>query len=256
MTHSPTPKCDDVRPFLSAVVDGELKPLESIGVRRHVERCAACRLELQNIEQIKLRVHVAGQEGTPSDLDRLRWAGAIAARATDSRAASAWKMPLAAAAAIIIGLLSMSVPSSPEAGPLQVAAAQAAPVLLDAEVMERLVDVHRGSLGHIALNDMIQAGALMTFEDLPGTFITPNSGGAVVQASFADCDAGSTVGSALAVLRSARIQLAPAAESALETSGVYVEVIGETELRLTRGGEKLFLLLRPIEPVNSVGSTI
>ena len=71
-------------------------------------------------------------------------------------------------------------------------------------------------------------------------------------ASFADCEPGSTVGSGLAVLRAARVELSPEAESALETSGVYVEVIGHTELRLTRGGDRLFVLLRSIEPV-SVG---
>ncbi len=248
--------CDNVRPFLSALVDGELEPLESIGVRRHIEGCAACRMELMALEQLKLRLHAAGQDAEPSELDRARWAAAVATRAADRRTGGSWRMPMAAAAAMIIGVLSLSVPSSHDARPvaMDVASAQ---VVLDHAALERIVSVHQGHLGHIALDDMVQAGALMTFEELPGTFIAPNAGAddGTRQASFADCDAGSAVGSALAVLRAARIQLPPEAQSALETSGVYVEVIGNTELRLTRGGEKLFVLLRPIEPV-WVGSTI
>jgi len=256
MTHrndTQQPSCANVRPFMSALVDGELTPVESIGVRRHVERCAACRMELMSIEQLKLRVHVAGREVQAPDLDRERWARAIAVRAEDRRAARSWKMPLAAAAAVVIGVLSLSVPSSHHApSPLAVQAAEAPQVVLSAPTMHRLVDVHQGKLGHIALDDLIQAGALMTFEALPGTFIAPNSGDGVKQASFADCDPGSTIGSALAVLRAARVELTPEAQSALDTSGVFVEVIGHTELRLTRGGDRLFVLLRTIEPV-SVG---
>ncbi len=246
--------CDSARPLMSALVDGELTPVESIGVRRHVERCASCRMQLMSLEQLKLRVHVAGREVGPTEFDRERWARAVSVRASAHAATSrsSWKMPLAAAAAAVIGVLSLSVPSAHHADPLVVEAAESAQFTLSAAVLERLVDVHRGRLGHVALDDMIQAGALMTFEALPGTFIAPNSGTGLMQASFADCDPGSTVGSALAVLRASRVTLTPEAESALETSGVYVEVIGHTELRLTRGGERLFVLLRSIEPL-SVG---
>lgn len=248
--------CDSIRPFLSAVVDGELRPLESIGVRRHVERCASCRMELMSIEQLKIRVHDAGAAPDASALVRLRWAGAVAQQAADSRevASYGWKMPFAAAAAIVIGVFSLSAPAAMWAEPVAVSSAETQEVVLNGETLSRLVDVHNGTSGHIALDDLVQAGALMTFETLPGTFIAPNAGDGIKQASFADCEPGSTQGSALAVLRAGRVGLSPSAESALETSGVYVEVIGHTEIKVTRGGEKLFVLLRPIEPLQ--GSTI
>ena len=241
--------CENLRIHFSALLDGELEPLESIGIRRHIEHCAACGAEFEALEQLKLEVHVAGSAPTLPDAVRRRLAAAVAGQAQARRMRRAWRMPLAAAAAIVCGLLLTSLPGDDQRPGEGVVAAVERGVAVDAEALARLVAVHHGEARPRDLDDLVRGGALMAFEQLPGSFIGPEGGrAAVVQATYADCDGGAT-GSSLAVFRAARVELPAAVRSALETSGVFVEVVRGTEVRLTVGGDKLFVLLTEVDPV-------
>ena len=252
MTSTSKPRtCDANRPLISALVDGALNPIEAVDVRRHVDECPSCRLERNNIEQLKLRVHVAGRDLEPSTKERVRWEQALGSGASPEPAT--WRLSFAAAAVVVLGMLSLSAPPSPENDVATVSEAlQGQPIALNSEVLTRLVAVQRGKAELSSLGPLKRSGVLETFELLPGSFIAPNSGVEPAAASFVDCDPGSTAGSALAVLHASQLALAPDIELALETSGVYVDVIDNTELKLTRGGDNVFVLLRPIEPL-SVG---
>ena len=111
--------------------------------------------------------------------------------------------------------------------------------------------VHRGLARPAALDDLVQGGALITFEGLPGSFISPEGERArVIQASHADCDA-SILGSSLAVLRADRVKLPAEVEAALATSGVYVDLVDGVDVRVSRSGEKVFVLLSEVYPVGA-----
>src|SRR5207249_2254080 len=51
--------CEAVRDDLKALRDGELSPLRRALVRRHVEQCAACREEMNVMEQIENQLREA-----------------------------------------------------------------------------------------------------------------------------------------------------------------------------------------------------
>ena len=109
--------------------------------------------------------------------------------------------------------------------------------------LARLVDVHRGRLSPLALRDLRQAGVLVTLESLPDGFIAASPGRPqVIQASYADCNPRPT-GATLAVLEADRVELPSGVDAALEGSGVYTDVIEGVEVRLSKSGDKLFLLL-------------
>lgn len=235
--------------LLSAFVDGALNPVEALHVRRHVDACSACRLERNNLEQLKLRVHLEGRRASPTPGDIARWKEVVT-HGTRTKAA-VLRLPTLAAAVLVWGLMSLSVPLTSQSREPTVDAVAQRPVL-SIETLKRFVDVHNGIHAVASLDELRSMGMLETFEMLPGSFIAPNSGVETVSASFADCDPGSVSASALAVLRDARVTLSADIESALETSGVFIEVIDNTEIKLTRGGQSVFVLLRGIEPV-SVG---
>jgi anti-sigma factor RsiW len=49
-------RCDDVRTQLSALLDGELAPSQAEAVRRHVQACARCALECEDLDRVKRRL--------------------------------------------------------------------------------------------------------------------------------------------------------------------------------------------------------
>ncbi|MGM0574797.1 MAG: anti-sigma factor family protein [Myxococcota bacterium] len=242
--------CDRIEHHLSALADGELRPLEAIAVRRHVEDCPRCHRAFHALEALKVQLHVAGGECVPTEAQKERWLRAIEERAATARARRQrlrrW-IPVAAAAALacIVALAWSFV----DAGPAQPTSAHAAAGgRLDGEAMERMVRVHRGEIGPSSLDDLVQAGALVTFESLPGSFITPEGErNRVVQASFADCDE-SMLGASLAVLRASEVDLPPEVDASLLAGGVYVEVLDGAEVRISRSGDKVFVLLSEIYP--------
>jgi hypothetical protein len=246
--------CDTLRTHFSALLDGELEPLESIGVRRHIEQCATCGAEFEALEQLKLQVHVAGTAPVLPEALRARFGDAVAARAAARRERDAWRMPLAVAAAILCGLMLTSLPGQDERAADQAVAAAEQAVVVDAAALERLVAVHHGEVGPRGLDDLVRAGALMAFERLPGSFLGPEGGrAAVVQTSYVDCDGGAS-GASLAVLRAARTDLPAAVQAALDTHGVFVEVVRGTEVRLSVGGDKVFVLLSEVVEVPAATS--
>jgi len=247
---------DRLRPHLSALVDGELEPLEAIAVQRHLRQHADLAAEQQSLEQLKLAVHLAGQRDKPDPALRTRLVAGVRAAAAERRHrqnARRWGLGLVAAGALAALVLAVLPPrgTTPSAGALAEHAPVAAPTArvtapIDFEAthaLDRLVAVHRGHVSPMALRDLTLAGALVTLESLPDGLLDPSDGRApIVQASYADCSPRPT-GATWAVLRLDRVDLPPAVDAALETAGVYTDVIDGVEVRLSENGDKLFILL-------------
>ena len=54
--------CESLDPHLSALVDGELRPLEAIAIRKHLHACPHCAREVRALESLKVRLHMVGRE--------------------------------------------------------------------------------------------------------------------------------------------------------------------------------------------------
>jgi hypothetical protein len=109
--------------------------------------------------------------------------------------------------------------------------------------LPRLAGFHRESESPLALADLKNRGALLAIERLPDTFITPEGKKPqLVQASWMGCNE-REVGATLAVLRADRVALPPIIEAALETTGIFVDIIDGVHVRLSVSGDKLFVLL-------------
>lgn len=238
--------CDRLRHHLSALADGELTALESIAIRRHLVLCPACRDEVRGLEDRKLALHLAGTAAGPDDALRSRWRAAIEARGlgAPARRRSRFTAPglAAAAVAFTLAVLLFRPPAAP---------ANARPEL-DRPGFARMVEVHRGAPLPARLADFVSAGALVAFDTLPGRFLPPDGPldgdeARVVHASYADCDA-SRAGASLAVLDAGRVELPNEIEWTLLADGVWLDVEEGVEIRVTRSGDKLFVLLSDLEP--------
>ena len=259
-----TTACERIQSHLSALADGELQPIEAIAVRRHLSACPGCQRTFEGLESLKLAVHLAGSEPqqlTDAQHDRLLRAvreHAESQRVDAARRTNRWMVPLAAAAAVVLTVATMSVLQGP-LGPADRAAATQAPAqpaaVLDESALSRMARVHRGLERPEVLDDLVQVGALLTFEGLPGTFITPEGERSrVVHASFLDCD-GSVLGSSLAVLRLDHVTLPAEIRAALAATGVYVDVVDGIDVRVSTSGERVFVLLSEVDPFTG-GSSI
>ncbi|MEZ4267145.1 MAG: zf-HC2 domain-containing protein [Myxococcota bacterium] len=260
--------CDRIHAHLSALADGELQPLEAIAMQRHLASCGSCAAEYAGITELKVKVHVAAGDPVPSELLRSRWQRAVTdAQATQARgpAWAAWLVPAGLAAAAAVLALVLTQPraerASAEEPVVAVAAApvevSAAPlVMLDTEALERMARVHRAAAAPSLLDDLVQAGALMTFERLPADFM--NSGlerVRVVRARHVDCDA-SLMGSSLAVLRAASVDLPDEVDRALVEQGVFVRSLAGLEVRVSHSGDQIFVLLSDVPTSSSVDTSI
>ncbi len=243
--------CDTVRSLLSALVDGELAPLESIAIRRHLSQCEACHAELRATERLKVALHVAGTseplpDETAGRLEAAMQARFAAARA-EARASRRW-LPLAAAAVLTAGVWA-AWPGEHARGSAPLAIAPA-PLTLDDAVLARLVAVHQGGPSKAGPARAALRDALVAFERLPGSFITPEGERPrVVQVSYADCD-GPGNGSSLAVFSADRVRLSSSVDAALDTKGVFLEVVDGVEVRVSLSGDKVFVLLSDIDPID------
>ncbi len=248
--------CDRIESHLSALADGELRPLEAIALRRHLAACPSCQRELESLESLKLTLHLAASDDQPTPGMMRRWEGAVRDHATTGAAAPAarssrvWLPVMAAAAALVAGLaLASPLGALIEGGAQSVAEAE-----LDQSALSRMASVHQGLARTDVLDDLVQGGALITFEGLPGAFISPEGERSrVVQASFVDCDE-SVLGSSLAVFRQDRVRLPPEIDAALATSGVYVDVVDGVDVRVSASGEKVFVLLSEVYPMGGTTS--
>ncbi len=238
-----TTVCDRIRTHLSALADGELEPFEAIAVRRHLGDCPACSQELSQLEGLKVRVHVAGGEAAPDPQQDLQWRAAIADRAAErARAGSGPRAYALLAAACLGAALTFAWPVCHEWAEATWARLIGDQVALDHDALRRMVTVHRGESTPQDLDDFVQAGALLTFENLPGSFITSEGERRVVRtATYVECE--SEKGSSLAVLKRDEVQLASEVRAALETGGVFVDVVQGAEVRVSVSGDKVFVLL-------------
>jgi len=255
----PNTPADRLRPHLSALVDGELAPLEAIAIQRHMRQCPELLAEQRDLERLKLGVHLAGtRDPAPAEVGaRLRAAVEREVAAAQARRRRLrWVAPLAvAAAALAIALpFGLSDPA-PERGlaastvavapaPSE-AAAWSEPYALGADTLERLVALHLGQVGPEHLRDLAEGGVLTGIESLPSGFILPHQSGAratLVPASTMRCheeDGGPT----LVELRADRVDLASDIALAVAAQGFYATTVGDVEVRLSVRGSRILVLL-------------
>lgn len=111
-----TPRCSDER-RLGAYVDGELAGRIARRVEQHVERCPACRREVQSLRELHDALRTAATPPPVVDpevfrtrvLHRIRAGDAARARASERITApwfrnAAWALPLLAAAVLGLAL--------------------------------------------------------------------------------------------------------------------------------------------------------
>ncbi|PIE20257.1 MAG: hypothetical protein CSA66_00815 [Proteobacteria bacterium] len=239
---------DSLRPHLSALVDGELEPLEAIALQRHLRSKPALGDEYRELEQLKLQVHLAGRRDEPdAGLERrlLSRLHAEARAAEVRRARRRWVTPVAAVAAVATAAVALliALPLTSGGGDRPAPAAVAGYDLADS-ALARLISVHTGALPPMALRDMELSGALLTMETLPGGFIARDGAGAsgIVQASYEACSE-REAGATMAVLRADHIALPAGTQAALESAGVFEDEIDGVSVKLSLRGDKLFVLL-------------
>lgn len=249
-----TTACDRIRTHLSALADGELQPFEAIAVRRHLGDCPPCSRELDQLESVKVRVHVAGGEPSPSPQQELQWRAALAERAVERTPARSGPRAFALLAAACFGaFLTFAWPVAQGWAEASWARFTGDQVELDHDALRRMVTIHRGESTPQELDDYVQAGALLTFENLPGSFITSEGERRVVRtaATYVECE--SEMGSSLAVLKRDELQLSSEVSAALETGGVFVDVVQGAEVRVSISNDKVFVLLSDVPAAGSGG---
>ncbi|MCB9727692.1 MAG: zf-HC2 domain-containing protein [Deltaproteobacteria bacterium] len=260
--------CDRIRAHLSALADGEMQPLEAIALQRHLASCAGCAAEYEAVAALKVKVHVAAGEVVAPAALRARWRSSVS-EAVAARARGPWwaavVLPAGLAAAAAVLALMLTTPRSEPAPRDEVAVAPVAVaqppehrplVLLDGDALERMARVHRATATPNLLDDLVQAGALLTFERLPADFMNRGLERLrVVRARHVDCDA-SWMGSSLAVLRADTVDLPDDVDHALVDQGVFVRSVAGLEVRVSRSGDQIFVLLSDPATVSTVDTSI
>ena len=248
--------CSALSTHYSAFIDGELTPLESVAIRKHIQRCSKCRHDVQELENMKLAVHMHGTsspirpelkkklEGTLKALERRR-----KQRVQGSLLAAA----AAAAIIVVIGSPTKSISlQSTERDSIESAEsitpiAQLSPREHDTTKTKTLDETVFSNLikRHLGLNNPTPhaSEALLSFEALPVQFL---EGGTqvrqVLNASYQRC-LQTRSGASLAVLDATQLQLPPQVEASLDRIGVYVEQRDTVELRVSQSGQRFFVLL-------------
>ena len=249
-------ECDAaLRPHLSALVDGELEPLEAIALQQHVRQSPALEAEYRELERLKLAVHLAGTRApTPEALGaalEARCRVALKARVTrDAKPPMwAWLVPLGAvgAAAAAFLVVTTGTPTAPVVKAVTVAVADPSDL-----VLARLTAFHREGSSPMELADLSARGALITIERLPDSFIAPEGRRPqVIQASFNGCNEREG-GSTLAVLRVDQVDLPNRIDNALDATGVYVDTVNGVSVRMSVSGDKLYVLMSDDDSKSSV----
>ncbi|MBL8784381.1 MAG: hypothetical protein JNJ59_05730 [Deltaproteobacteria bacterium] len=250
---------DGLRPHLSALVDGELEPLEAIALQQRVRQSPGLDSEYREIERLKLAVHLAGtRDRPPVGLGEVLEARCRAHFTTASeRGGWRWMLPAGAMAAVALGATLLIVqtgqndPTGASGETHLEAAARGVGVEAVAmsardtsdRVLGRLVDFHRESSSPMVLADLTSSGALVAVERVPDSFIAPEGQRPqLMQVSYMGCNE-RVGGSTLAVLRADRVDLPQRIDNALDASGVYVDTIGGVQIRVSVSGDKIFILL-------------
>jgi hypothetical protein len=242
---------ENLRPHLTALVDGELEPLEAIALQQRLRQSPALAEEYRELERLKVAVHLAGtRDKAPAALEGQleRMCQQHFAREARVRAQLrwvSWGAPLGLAASLLIGVVLVS--DGPHGTPSNGAGETAAKMVRDVDptdrVLARLVEFHRDHASPMRLRDLSDSGALLAVERVPDSFIVPEGQKPrLVQASYMGCHEREG-GSTLAVLDARQVDLPQRIVNALETTGVFVDSIGGVSVRLSVSGDKVFVLL-------------
>lgn len=239
-----------LRPHLSALVDGELEPLEAIAVQTHVRQSPTMGAEVREIERLKLAVHLAGTRDKAPDFMETRLRAQCREHFAAKARPSAWRwlVPVgaiagaAAAVIVTVGGEGTNV-RAPELGS-SAKVESVAPVRVSAsdQVLNKLVDFHRGDIAAMNLRELQAAGVLETVERVPESFLQDAARPKLVQASTMGCNERES-GATLAVMSLSKIDLPQAIDNALEANGVYLDTIDGVDVRFSTAGGKLFVLL-------------
>jgi hypothetical protein len=237
--------CQRIEPHLSALMDGELEPLEIIAIRRHLDRCIGCAHELKQLESLKVTTHLAGQNTVihPSMRSRLRAVIPVYRPALYRL----WA-PSFLAACTLICMTWFAWPSvhsmTPNASVIPVISL---PQALDEGLIERVVDAHRRRAGSLGRSTV----ALIALERIPVHFIDERRQHGLVQASFGSCQQVREEAT-LAVLDVRKMILPGYIEERLARDGVYVDVHHGVEVRVSVSGNRVFVLASNIDSATSI----
>ena len=266
--------CNALSTHYSAFIDGELTPLEAVAIRKHLSRCAACRRDVQQLENMKLAVHMYKDANpAPESLKhRLEATIQTVEKQRTRRIQTGVAAALGVAAMIVViassdksvvtdVTLAPTAPTAPTASNMQQTVSQrqsAAPFssithtprLVDESLFGALVDRHHG----IDFRSMKKHPGLISFEALPVRLMdTGPHLRQVVNASYQRCIQ-TRSGASLAVLDATQLKLPPQAEASLDRIGFYVEHRGSVEVRVSQSGSRLFVLLT--DKAHPAGSVI
>ena len=252
--------CRALSSHYSAFVDGELTALESVAIRKHLLGCSHCRQEVQELENMKLAVHIHGDSIPPSatlkhrleqELERLerrrsrRVHGVVLATVTALSIIVVVGSPTNLDKAKARGDYSVeplvqvdweddSVPTSPLAY-----SHQPRTRTMDDALFSDLIDRHNGR----HKTPLSRHAGIVSFEALPIRLIDAGPQVRhVVNASYQRC-VQTRSGASLAVLDATKIKLSPNVESSLDRIGFYVEHRDATEIRISQNGKRLFVLI-------------
>ena len=263
--------CNSLATHYSAYIDGELTPLEAVAIRKHLSRCATCRRDVQQLENMKLAVHMHKDANRPPTAlkHRLEATFKEVERQESRRIQAGVAAALAAAAIIVIIALPDNAVSraktlastAPTSSQVQQTSSQnrattpfspvkQPPRLVDESLFGALVDRHHG----IDMRSFREQPGLLSFEALPVRLMdTGPHVRQVVNASYQRCIQ-TRSGASLAVLDATQLKLPPQAEASLDRIGFYVEHRGSVEVRVSQSGERLFVLLT--DKAHRAGSVI
>ncbi len=268
MSSRPDARSEALRPYLSALVDGELEPLEAVALQRHARQHPVLAREMADIEQLKLAVHVAGtRDAPPPGLETRLRASLDAAMAARREAVTprrpSWRhfaiggLGAALAAAALALLATAPTPDTPPT----TAATATLDAPLEASVLARLgpaddahgardgravvatlVDLHRGDLPEPALGVLRREALVVGWERVPVGFVEPmERDRQLVLASTMSC--AERPGATLVMLKARHVDLPAHIDEAIETYGVHTERVDGVNVRYSRGGDTLLLVL-------------
>jgi anti-sigma factor RsiW len=266
MSNTPDARTEALRPYLSALVDGELEPLEAVALQRHARQHPSLAREMADIEQLKLAVHVAGtRDAAPPGLEtRLRAsldAAMAARREANAPRRAVWPLFIGGSIAALGAAVALAVTAQSPVTDPAVVPAVAAHTPLEASVLARLgpadgthgardgravvatlVDLHRGDLPEPALGVLREASLVVGWERVPVGFVEPmERDRQLVLASTMSCT--ERPGATLVMLKARHVDLPAHIDEAIETVGVYTERIDGVNVRYSRGGDTLLLVL-------------
>lgn len=235
---------EHLRPHLSALADGELEPLEAVALRHELRANPQLAHEYDEVQRLKLALHLAGSKtSAPPEFGQTLLAQTKAHFAKEQAKSDTWRwvgVALAALALLTVGVLNY---------PGLVAKPQG---LADLEVLHqpdgeqllsRLVRFHRGIDEASAMKDLVDYGTVLSIERLPNRLLMGKAPKRqVLQASFPR-NVESKPSLTLAVVLASHVDLPEEIDEALEAYGAYVEELEGLSIRVSREGDKLYILM-------------